>query len=256
MTLGKKHLRDVMEIMGIEEEMVRLLPRIRSKTSIMNPWGRSLPGIFRELKLRSGQELLDIPCGEGGVSVLLAKKYRVTVTGCDVVPEYVERANCLAQKQGVGELCRFAVKDARDVVRNGKRFDILLWIAPPHIWGKPKPTIRALRKCIKEGGIILIGDAYLCRETEGFDAFETLENTTRGYTSFGDELLSFYDYKGTLWKRDYQMYREDIESAIGKARDKTDREILLRYLSKQIENEKSDSEHLGLAMWVLRGVKT
>jgi SAM-dependent methyltransferase len=249
--MKKRHIQDVAKISGVDEEMVRLLPDIRSRCNIMNPWRRSLPGIFRGLRLHSGQELLDIPCGEGGVSVPLARKYRVKVTGHDILPEYVERANRFACYHRVGDLCRFTVRDIHEIVNLKKKFDILLWIAPPHIWGKSKPTIRALRSCVKIGGVIVIGDAYLYSKSNGYDEYETLEETTEGYTSFGDHLHRLYDYKGSLWQRDYEMERRLIQSAIHRIEDEADKRILRRHLKKQNENEKSDKKYLGTAIWVI-----
>ena len=89
MVLKNKYVQDVARIMGVEKEMVRLLPKLQSKTKTMNPWVRQLPGIFRSLKFNKATKVLDIPCGEGGVSVPLAKQYKVRVMGFDILPEYV-----------------------------------------------------------------------------------------------------------------------------------------------------------------------
>lgn len=252
--MKKKHVRDVAKISGVDEEMVRLLPNIGSGCNAMNPWSRNLPGIFRGLGLHAEQELLDIPCGEGGVSVPLARKYQIKVRGYDIHPEYVRRANSFAGKHGVTDLCRFTVRDVREVVCLKKKFDVLLWIAPPHIWGKSKATVGALRSCVKVGGIIVVGDAYLLSnagECGDYDDYETLEETTEGFTSSGDHLYKSYDYEGSLWERDYEKERRLIRSAIRRTKDKNDKKILMRYLKQNDENERNDRNYLGTAIWII-----
>ena len=136
MILKNKHIRDVAKIMGVEEAMVGILPKLQSTTKALNPWVRQFPGIFRGLKLKGGTRVLDIPCGQGGVSVPLAKKYKVRVVGFDVLPEYVRNANKLAIKQGVGNLCKFKIQDIREVIRKRNICDVLLWVAQAHQQGQ------------------------------------------------------------------------------------------------------------------------
>jgi predicted RNA methylase len=257
MQLKKRHVQDIMKIMGIEEEMIGLLPMIESRTNTMNPWLRQLPGIFRGLRFKQNHEILDIPCGEGGVSVALASNFGVKVTGYDIIPEYIIKAKQFATQHGVEKQCTFSVKDIREAVTLSKEYDALLWLAPPHIWGKSKPTIKALRKCVKYGGIILIGDAYLFSETDnkGYNDYETLEKTTAGYTYFGDRLTRLYDYRGKLWAEDYNRERKAVQVALAKVEITKDQRILERYLNQLNLNEKMDKKCLGLAIWLLQLVK-
>lgn len=201
--MEKQHLQDLAKIMGVEEEMIPLLPKFPSRTNMMNPWVRQFPGIFRGLKLRRGMTVLDIPCGRGGVSVPLAKKYGVRVIGYDILPEFVQIANGFARRRGVEKLCRFLVNDIRQVARRKDICELLLWVAAPHLWGKSRATIRALRRCVNQGGLIFIADAYLYRKSRSKDYadYETLDDTTKGYLSCGDRLLRVIDYGGKLWLR-------------------------------------------------------
>jgi len=253
--MKRRHVRDVARLEGIDEEAVRLLTVVGTAGNVMNPWRRNLPGIFRGLGLHSGQELLDIPCGEGGVSVPLARRYRIQVRGYDIRPECVRRARSLAGRQGVADLCRFAVGDVREVVERRGKVDVLLWIAPPHVWGRSRPTIRALRHRVKVGGLIVIGDAHLLPNARsgarGYDDYETLDETTEGYVSCGDRLRRLYDYRDTLWERDYALERRLIQSAIRRSTNAGDRRLLVRHLKRNDENEKADRENLGTAIWVI-----
>lgn len=258
MVLKKKHIQDITKIMRVEEEMIRLLPKLQSKTNTMNPWVKQLPGIFRGLKFEKGLSILDIPCGEGGVSVPLAENYGVKVLGFDILPDYIQNANKFARKLGVQKLCRFRVGDIRNVVKSGNVCDVLLWIGAPHLWGKSKPTIKALRNCVKNGGLIFIGDAYLYPKSESgsFDDLETLDDTTKGYTSYGDELIRLIDYRGKLWKEDYRRTRKSAQEALKKTDNKKDQKIIRKYLKSLDTDEKTETECLGLAIWILEVNKT
>ena len=100
MVIEKRHIEDVKKIMSVEEEMIRLLPAFKDSLNMMNPWVKQLPGILRGLKLNRAQMVLDIPCGKGGVSVPLARKYGVRILGYDILEGYVRCAREFAKKMG------------------------------------------------------------------------------------------------------------------------------------------------------------
>lgn len=250
--MSKQHTEDIKKIMSIEEEMIRLLPRLEDKLGLMNPWVRQLPGIFRGLKLKKNQIVLDIPCGKGGVSIPLAKKYGVKVVGYDIVEGYVEYAASLAKKNGVGNQCTFKIEDIRKTTKRKNICDLLLWIAPPHLWKTSKETIKELRNCVKNGGLILIADAYLYKPTKKYEDYEILDSTNQDYTAFGDEIIRFIDYKDTLWKEDYNRARKSAEEALKKIKDAHDKKVVSRYLKSLDEDEASDTKHMGLGIWIIR----
>jgi cyclopropane fatty-acyl-phospholipid synthase-like methyltransferase len=250
--MSKTHIEDIKKIMSIEEEMIRLLPQLDDKLGLLNPWVRQLPGVFRGLALRPDQTVLDIPCGKGGVSVPLAKRYGVKVIGYDIVEDYVAYAGSLATKSGVEDRCTFEVEDIREVTKREDVCDLLLWIAPPHLWRDAQETIKALRNCVRSGGIVLIADAYAYEPTERYEDYQTLNATNEGYAAFGDELIRCIDYKSTLWQEDYARTRKSAENALEKLNDARDRAIVTRYLRSLDEDEASDTKHLGCAIWILR----
>lgn len=252
--LTRLHLRDIMEIMSVPEEMVPLLASIRCRSNVMNPWVRQLPGIFRGLHLQKGIRCLDIPCGEGGVSVPLARNYGVGVTGFDLFPHFVRQANDLAKARGVEALCRFRVGDIRDVVRRRGTCDLLLWFAAPRIWGGAEATIRALRRRVKHGGWIVIGDGYAWSEQapEEFRVYGRLEEASRGYASAGDDLVRVVDYGRKLWGEDYRLERKHLEDALRRLRDARDRKVLGDHLRRLAAEERTVSSQMGTAIWMLK----
>jgi SAM-dependent methyltransferase len=78
------------------------------------------------LKIRPGTRVLDVGCGVGRWSRLLAARGAV-VTGIDLSPTMIAQAQQRARAQGVAERCRFQVQDLSrlDV---GEQFDLVLGV--------------------------------------------------------------------------------------------------------------------------------
>jgi ubiquinone/menaquinone biosynthesis C-methylase UbiE len=66
------------------------------------------PGAERLLSLASGRRYLDIACGEGAFSRLLARKQASHIVGFDASPSLITRAKKLAPKN-----CEYSVADAK-----------------------------------------------------------------------------------------------------------------------------------------------
>lgn len=252
--MEKQHLKDLAKIMGVEEEMIALLPKLPSRTNLMNPWIRQFPGLLRGLKLRKGMTVLDIPCGRGGVSVPLARKYGARILGYDIFPDYLQIANDFALKHGVGRLCRFLVGDIREVVKRSKICDLLLWVAAPRLWGKSEATIKALRGCVSHGGLMLFADAYLYSKSrsKGYEDYETLADTTEGFTARGDRLVRLIDYGGTLWEEDFKRVKRSARQLLDRLDDPGEQRIMKRFLKLMEKYEKKDPRYLGLAIWLIQ----
>jgi cyclopropane fatty-acyl-phospholipid synthase-like methyltransferase len=198
-------------------------------------------------------KIIDLPCGQGGMSVPLAQKYGVRVSGYDITAAYVRYANEYAREKGVDHLCKYRLKDMREVAKQKDIGDALLWIAPPHAWGKSKATIQALRNPVKNNGIIVIADIYLyphVKNTGQFKEYETLDSTRRGYTAFGDKVIIFEDYKSSLWEYDYNMTRGFARRALEKLTTDKEREIVQRYLATLEDMDEIDK--MGAAIWCIR----
>jgi SAM-dependent methyltransferase len=254
MGLEPQQLEDVARIMGVDKDMIRLLPRLVHPSQAMNPWVEHLPAVMDQLDLQPGQTVLDIPCGTGRVSVPLAKAYGARIIGYDILPEYIDSARAFVHLHHVDELCEFSATDIRAVVAEHDICDLLLWVAPPHIWDSSKETINRLRGCVRSGGKILVGDAYLNAESAktSYPEYETLEGTTEGYSVYGDELVRCMDYKGILWEEDYQRTREVALTALSQSTDEKEVQLIRHYLEGLAQDEINDKTHLGLAIWVLK----
>ena len=73
-----------------------------------------LKGIFSEQGVPPGGSILDLACGIGRHSVLLAEEgYRVV--GVDLSPTFIARAEELAAESGVDDRVEFRVGDMREI---------------------------------------------------------------------------------------------------------------------------------------------
>ena len=110
--------------------------------------------IHRFLPAGKSLKILDIGCGAGFFSILLAKEGH-QVTGVDLTPDMVERARFLAMEEGVSEdiaegSCRFMVMDAENPEFADESFDVVIsrnltWTLP-HADRAYEQWIRVLKK--------------------------------------------------------------------------------------------------------------
>lgn len=252
--LIQSSLYDVAKIMDVDEETLHLLPKIKYKGNLLNPWGGELLNIFRSSNLSPIKTVLDIPCGQGGVSVYWAKEYGVTVEGYDLFGGFIDNANEYAAANNVKGRCHYAAEDIRAVIEKGKEYDLVLWSAPPHLWDNYEQTVENLRKCAKPGGYLVIADAYLYSEEQKSvqPEYETLEETRKSVTAYGDIIVRLTDYKDTLWASNYQSDRNAIIKAIGSSENRREKDILTNYLKNVNEMESFDTECFGLYILVLQ----
>jgi ubiquinone/menaquinone biosynthesis C-methylase UbiE len=72
-----------------------------------------------------GARVLDLCCGNGGDSILLAKECGAQVTGCDISGVSIENCRALAEKEGVSEKTDFDIDDAEHLSYPDNSFDVV-----------------------------------------------------------------------------------------------------------------------------------
>jgi MPBQ/MSBQ methyltransferase len=106
-------------------------------------------------RLSAGTTVLDVGCGIGGSSRILARDYGFTVTGITISPQQVKRAQALTP-QGLD--VTFQVDDAMALSFPDASFDVVWSIeAGPHM---PDKAIFAkeLMRVLKPGGVLVVAD--------------------------------------------------------------------------------------------------
>ena len=106
-------------------------------------------------KLPSGTTVLDVGCGIGGSSRILAKDYRFDVTGVTISPNQVKRARKLTPE---GVDAKFLVDDAMKLSFPDASFDVVWSVeAGPHMPDKAV-FARELLRVLKPGGVLVVAD--------------------------------------------------------------------------------------------------
>lgn len=106
-------------------------------------------------KLPCGTTVLDVGCGIGGSSRILAKDYGFDVTGVTISPQQVKRAQELTPE---GVDAKFAVDDAMALSYPDASFDVVWSIeAGPHMPDKAV-FARELLRVLKPGGVLVVAD--------------------------------------------------------------------------------------------------
>ncbi len=228
--------------------MVPLLDRLEAPLNMLNPWGETLLPELRPLELSPHSRVLDVPCGSGGVAVMVAREFGARVRGIDLLPGHVEKAMAHAERAGCDKLCEFSVGDLRECLDAERGYDAVLWIAAPHVWEDSAAAIRALRGCVRRGGTIFVADAYrpagipeaLCPGYQSFD------DATAGFANAGDLIAQAADLT-TDWERDYRETRRAASQLLATLVDPGERRVARRYLDDL--DEAQSRESVGCAVW-------
>ncbi|MEM9150311.1 MAG: methyltransferase domain-containing protein [Cyanobacteria bacterium P01_F01_bin.3] len=102
-----------------------------------------------------GTTVLDVGCGIGGSSRVLAKDYGFDVTGVTISPGQVARATQLTPK---GVSAKFLVDDAMALSFPDESFDVVWSLeAGPHMPDK-RVFAQELLRVLKPGGLLVVGD--------------------------------------------------------------------------------------------------
>jgi 2-polyprenyl-3-methyl-5-hydroxy-6-metoxy-1,4-benzoquinol methylase len=120
---------------------------------------------FRLLGDVRGKTLLDVGCGLGSNSVLLAK-LGARVTGIDISPKSIEVAGKRAEAAGVGANCRFLCSPLETAPLAPGSFDIIWGEAILHHLIPELPLILGkLVECTKPGGWMIFGEPVNLNQT-------------------------------------------------------------------------------------------
>ncbi len=106
-------------------------------------------------KLSPSTTVLDVGCGIGGSSRILATEYGFAVTGITISPGQVKRAQALTPE---GVSAQFRVDDAMNLSFPDASFDVVWSIeAGPHMPDKAV-FARELMRVLKPGGVLVVAD--------------------------------------------------------------------------------------------------
>ena len=110
---------------------------------------------YEQLDIPAGSQFLDVACGSGQLA-LWAARDGVNVTGVDIAPNLVERAQSRADAEGLK--ARFLEGDAEDLPFEDASFDVVTSVIGAMFAPRPDLVARELLRVCSPGGTIAMAN--------------------------------------------------------------------------------------------------
>ena len=156
--------------------------------------------IIDRVRNLAGDKILDLGCGNGNIINLLKKERKADYFGLDISENMIEEA-----KKKCGEDVKFTVGDSENLPYQDGQFDIIICNASFHHYTKPEVAIKEIKRVLKSGGTLILGDPTVPELVRG------LFNKMLPYTDSGDfkiygkkDILPIFEAHGFKiedWKR-------------------------------------------------------
>lgn len=172
------------------------IPRIFNITEsahrIHNPiTSEKLATLGVALRLESGARMLDLGSGSGEMLCTWARDHGVVGTGVDMSRLFTEQARRRAEELGVADRVEFIHGDAAGHV-SGKEVDVAACIGATWIAGGVAGTVELLKRSLRPGGIILVGEPFWRRSPPNEDVAKgCLANSISDFLTLPALLASF-----------------------------------------------------------------
>ena len=122
--------------------------------SVLHPGGfNSTNRLLDICMLDRSKKVLDIACGKGTTSILIAKRFGCKVVGVDISPDLIKEAKDLAIKNKVDKLIDFQVADATRLPFNNNEFDVSIAQAMLVLINDKESVIKEALRVIKPTGL-------------------------------------------------------------------------------------------------------
>jgi SAM-dependent methyltransferase len=107
-----------------------------------------------------GARVLEIGCGPGHLSIMLARRHGLDVTGLDLDPAMVERARANADRSANdrGRGPTFVVGDVASLAFPDGSFDLVVSTLSMHHWADPSAGLAEIARVLRPGGRSLVWD--------------------------------------------------------------------------------------------------
>jgi ubiquinone/menaquinone biosynthesis C-methylase UbiE len=119
-----------------------------------------------------GARVLEVGCGPGRLSILLARKHVLDVTGLDLDPAMIERAreNADGSRNGDQRRPSFLVGDVASLAFPDRSFDLVVSTLSMHHWADPTAAVAEIGRVLRPGGGARVGLSARSRPLPGASA--------------------------------------------------------------------------------------
>jgi len=216
-------------------------------------------------KINSNSNVLDVGCGNGEVTIQLAKKFKCNIIGIDLSGVRVQNANQKLEKNPeISSMVKFEKASATKLPFSNEFFSHV-WSQATiyHVHDKDK-ALSEIYRVLKKGGIVIFDDLIkpkkdISKDAEKYVYERLLFDTSFSYESYkyklkeiGFEVLESTDLSKHL-KKSYQKLKNILESRLNHKPNKkyieNYKKLIFAY-QKMIEA--IDKNELGWAMYVCK----
>lgn len=143
-----------------------------SSHRIHNPFSaEKLAVLGSALRLPDGARVLDLASGTGELLCTWARDHGITGTGVDISTVFTASARARADELGVADRVSFVHGDARGHVAD-EPVDLAACVGATWIGDGVPGTVALLRRSLRPGGMLLIGEPYWRRRPPHQEAVE------------------------------------------------------------------------------------
>lgn len=126
------------------------------RTSLLTEWLPAVDGLVE--RLQSGIRVLDVGCGLGSATIILAEAFPAsTFVGVDFHEESVRRASAAAEAAGVADRVHFEVADATSY---SGTYDLVCFFDAVHDMGDPVGALAHARNVLSADGEVFAVEPY------------------------------------------------------------------------------------------------
>ncbi|MBW2969204.1 methyltransferase domain-containing protein [Candidatus Woesearchaeota archaeon] len=127
--------------------------------------------VAKKLKITSKDVILDAGCGQGIVSIFLAKKYGCQIKGITILPFELKKANLLAKKLKITAKLNYFLMDYNKMSFNKRHFDCIYTTETLSHSINIGKTLKEFLRVLKKGGRIALFE-YSIAEDNKFTKYE------------------------------------------------------------------------------------
>lgn len=178
---------------------------------ILNPFTEDQLMLLGDIcRLDSTMKQLDLACGKGEMLCRWSQKYGISGIGVDISSAYLSAARKRAEELDVADQLTFIQHDAAHYPQETHDFDVVSCIGATWIGNGLVGTLELLKRPLKPGGIILVGEPFwiepppegaYAAEGVGRDDFVSLEATLDRFESANLSLVEMVIANQDGWDR-------------------------------------------------------
>jgi SAM-dependent methyltransferase len=175
--------RQVADSVALPAELLPFASELFADLPALGSSPRRVVGMLERAGLRRGASVIDLACGKGAASVLLAAKLGCHCRGVDAFAPFIAEGRETAEREGVADRVELSVGDIARTPRTWRgTFDAGLMLG---LWpfDRAAPLLRSL---LRPRGLYIIDDAVCLSQ----DAGTTRADVEAFIATLGDEVLA------------------------------------------------------------------